>query len=121
MDGDLSASTKGTCVSQDVVLIGPIGVGKSTQGRLLSEARRWSLHCRNETGYVWQRGRFADDEAFWSQLLGDRANIKPVKRGSALSFNLNESAELSAFNQAITVTLVRQEWLDDLLSEDMDQ
>ena len=83
--------------------------------------RRWSLHCRNETGYVWQRGRFSDDEAFWSQLLGDSANIKPVKRGSALSFNLNESAELSAFKQAVTVTLVRQEWLDDLLSEDMDQ
>lgn len=70
---------------------------------------------------MWQCGRFPDDEALWSQLLGDSANIKPVKGGAALSFNLNESAELSAFKQAVTVTLVRQEWLDDLLSEDMDQ
>jgi len=31
------------------------------------------------------------------------------------------SAELSAFKQAVTETLVRQEWLEDLLSEDMDQ
>ena len=53
--------------------------------------------------------------------LGRQCEYQAREGGAALSFNLNESAELSAFKQAVTVTLVRQEWLDDLLSEDMDQ
>ena len=68
MDGDLSVSTKGTCVSQDVVLIGPIGVGKSTQGRLLSEAL--SLPQCSMDQYRWDYYREIGYDEEFDQRLG---------------------------------------------------
>ncbi|MEE3264289.1 MAG: shikimate kinase [Candidatus Latescibacterota bacterium] len=68
MDGDLSASTKGTCVSQDVVLIGPIGVGKSTQGRLLSQAL--SLPQCSMDQYRWDYYREIGYDEEFDQRLG---------------------------------------------------
>ena len=63
--------------------------------------RRWSISCRRKTAYVWQRGRFEDDELFWKECIGEMAAVKPVKSGTALSFNLHVTADFHAFRNAV--------------------
>jgi hypothetical protein len=76
----------------------------------LGGKRRWSLECRRKTAYVWQRGRFEGDEDFWRDRLGESASVKPVKSGSALSFNLHTKSDFDAFRQAATEQLKDREW-----------
>jgi hypothetical protein len=72
--------------------------------------RRWSLLCRTRSAYVWQRGRFEEDEEFWKNRLDDSSSVKPVKSGLALSFNLETDSELSRFWVAVTNELQASNW-----------
>jgi len=76
----------------------------------LEGRRRWSLYCRNRAAYVWQRGRFHDDEIFWKDRVSDHDSVTPVKRGLALSFNLHSKADLEAFRTAVNDTLKTVVW-----------
>jgi len=75
--------------------------------------RRLTISCRKKAAYVWQRGRFEDDEEFWRSRLEDPTSVKAVKSGSALSFNLNTASELQAFRRAATHELQGSEWIDN--------
>jgi hypothetical protein len=72
--------------------------------------RRWTINCRTKSVYVWQRGRFKNDEDFWNSRLDDSASVKSVKSGAALSFNLKTTSELHAFRKAVTQELQNAEW-----------
>ena len=76
--------------------------------------RRWSINCRKKAAYVWQRGRFVDDEEFWRSRLEDPASMKSVKSGLALSFNLNTASELQEFRRAVTQELQDSVWIDSI-------
>ena len=78
----------------------------------LDGKRRWNLYCRKRNAYVWQTGRFDDDLAFWQEGLSDASSVKPVKRDSALSFNLHTSADFVFFRNAATKQLTRKTWSD---------
>lgn len=76
----------------------------------LDGKRRWTLGCRRKSAYVWQRGRFDDDEAYWTERLGESASVKPVKEGKALSFNLYTQPQLLAFRESADEALKNEEW-----------
>lgn len=76
--------------------------------------RRWTILCRKKFAYVWQRGRFNDDEEFWKNRLDDSASVKSVKSGSALSFNLNTASELDSFRMAVTQELQNAKWRENI-------
>ena len=78
----------------------------------LDGKRRWSLYCRRARAYVWQRGRFPDDVAYWMARTSESASVKPVKGGSALSFNLWTEKDLHAFREAATTGLASQPWTE---------
>jgi hypothetical protein len=80
----------------------------------LDGRRRWTLQCRGKSAYVWQRGRFDDDERYWTELLGESASVKAVRSGSALSFSLSNAPQLSDFREAVTQLLEDREWFDDI-------
>ncbi|MGH9316983.1 MAG: hypothetical protein ACRD1P_07750 [Thermoanaerobaculia bacterium] len=76
--------------------------------------RRWSMVCRKKAAYVWQRGRFKEDEDFWKDRLGEAASVSSVKSGAALSFNLNTTSELHAFREAVTQGLKDARWSESI-------
>lgn len=90
----------------------------------LEGKRRWTLYCRNSHGYVWQRGRFLDDVAFWHARLSEPASVKPVKKGKALSFTLLTNEDLHAFRVAAMGGLAPGKWsgvgADQIDTEDDD-
>ena len=63
-----------------------------------------------KAAYVWQRGRFEDDEALWKEWLTDPASVKSVKSGSALHFHLPTKSDLQAFRDTATQGLQESEW-----------
>jgi len=66
--------------------------------------KRWILSARNDRVYVWQRGRFADDIAFWIGKLGEGAGVEPVKNGECLRFFMRTPEQFEAFCSAITMS-----------------
>ena len=76
-----------------------------------SGKRRWSMYCRTKFAYVWQRGRFENDEEFWKDHLDESSSVKVVKSGAALSFNLKSPSDLQAFRQAVTSDLQSAKWI----------
>jgi hypothetical protein len=79
----------------------------------LGGKRRWSLSCRRKAAYVWQRGRFENDEEYWRQRLSEPESVRPVKAGTALSFQLLSSGDLKEFHSSATSDLARTSWLVD--------
>lgn len=80
--------------------------------------RRYSLYCRKNSAYVWQRGRFEGDQLFWQERLGDPDAIKVVKDGQALSFRLHTADDLRGFADAVHGSLVKVEWVTALETAD---
>lgn len=76
-----------------------------------------NLHCRGEFAYVWQRGRFSNDMAFWRSRLSEEDSVKPVKKGEGLRFRLRTEEDLQAFREAVTAALADQEWSESGLEE----
>ena len=78
----------------------------------LAGKRRFSLYCRRKSGYVWQRGRFEDDQRFWQERLSESGAVKPVKAGKALSFSLHSAADIASYKDAFTKELGGVAWLE---------
>jgi len=76
----------------------------------LDGKRRWTLHCRITHAYVWQRGRFPDDVAFWQSRVSEPDSVKPVKAGRALAFMLWTEKDLDAFREAATAGVEHGAW-----------
>ena len=82
--------------------------------------RRWSLLCRKKAAYVWQRGRFDGDEAYWAERLDDKEAIAAVKAGAALRFSLSSEADLEAFTQAAEHELGSVPWTESAFPAEED-
>lgn len=80
--------------------------------------RRWSIESRNKHAYVWQRGRFQDDGAFWREKISDPASVSAVKDGRALSFRLHTEEDFSTFRRAIDEASTRNGWHDPNFQEE---
>jgi hypothetical protein len=63
----------------------------------VADKRRWHVMARQERAYVWQVGRFAEDEEFWRKRLGEHADVKPVKQGRCLRFFLTSDDDCRNF------------------------
>ena len=73
--------------------------------------RHWFMAARRKNAYVWQQDRFIGDLAFWNELLGSKADVKPVKDGQCLRMFLHTPADFSLFNVAVDNKLQAVEWL----------
>lgn len=78
----------------------------------LEGKRRWTVHCRNKHAYVWQRGRFPNDIAFWQSVLGETNTLKEVKNGKALAFNLVSEKDFTAFEQVVKQGAMAGTWYE---------
>lgn len=63
--------------------------------------RRWFVEAHRKHGYVWQEGRFENDEPFWKEKLGPKVRIGPVKEGLALRFYIESKHQFEAFEKAL--------------------
>jgi hypothetical protein len=77
----------------------------------LDGKRRFSVQVRRKYAYVWQSGRFDDDEDFWAQRLGEGAKIQPVKDDRALRFYLATRNQFTAFSDALDGELKHIEFM----------
>lgn len=63
--------------------------------------RRFWLSSRKKNAYVWQKGRFEGDEAYWRKVLSSPVQLQEVVGGRSLSFHLASSADFVAFGNAM--------------------
>lgn len=78
----------------------------------IGKNRRFHLGCRTKRGYVWQRGRFEDDVAYWRKLLSNPESVQAVNQNRALRFHLITEADFAAFAKAMRTDLVDVEFID---------
>lgn len=83
----------------------------------LDGKRRWTLHCRNKHAYVWQRGRFQDDDAYWQSKISGANTVKPVKRGRSLVFNLVTENDFAVFQKSVEEGDMSEKWIETALEE----
>jgi hypothetical protein len=62
--------------------------------------RMYFVAAHRKTAYVWQHGRFPNDERFWIDRLGTEAEVKPVKEGRRLRFFLETDNQFRRFREA---------------------
>jgi len=74
--------------------------------------RRYDVVAHAKRAYVWQRGRFKDDDKFWTVKIGAQADVKPVKDGRALRFYLVSAEDFVRFSNALENDLRSVEFLD---------
>ncbi|HAN96591.1 MAG TPA: hypothetical protein DCQ98_03770 [Planctomycetaceae bacterium] len=72
--------------------------------------RRFSVRAARAHAYVRQYGRFDGDLDWWRQRLSDPESIRPVRRGSALSFSLKSLGDFQALQNAATRELHAVAW-----------
>jgi len=75
--------------------------------------RRWWLAARQKIGYVWQNGRFIDDQTFWQQRVDAKAEVKPVKDGTCLRFVLSSAQDFERFQKAVSSELLRVDFVEN--------
>jgi len=63
--------------------------------------QRFFVAARKERAYVWQHGRFAGDQQYWTRQLGKHADIMPKKGGARLRFYLTTDKDFNAFKRAV--------------------
>ncbi len=72
--------------------------------------RRFYLNCRKKYAYVWQRGRFEGDDAYWKKVLSEPGHVLEVNNKRALRFRLTTAADFAAFGNAMNQELTRVEF-----------
>lgn len=83
----------------------------------LQGKRRFHVSARPDRAYVWQVGRFNDDENFWVKKIGEHVDVKVVKKDkTALRFFLKSEHDFAAFSDALKNDLPHVEFLgaDDM-------
>jgi hypothetical protein len=74
--------------------------------------RRIWLSCRRKYAYVWQRGRFDGDEAYWRKGLSEPTPVVSVENNHCLRFRLTSPEDFQAFRKATNEDLTRVEFTD---------
>ncbi len=64
--------------------------------------RRFFMSARARHAYVWQRGRFDGDLAYWRDRLGTDCRMGPVADGRALRLFLSSDTQFESFWRAYT-------------------
>ena len=72
--------------------------------------RRFYLSCKRQRGYVWQRGRFDGDLAFWKNALSKQDDVKLVNQSRDIRFHLVSASDCAAFEKALETELKKIEF-----------
>lgn len=72
--------------------------------------RRWFVAARRKLAYVWQHGRFENDEEFWRQRVEDPTTVVPVKEETCLRFRLTSQKDFDSFCDAAANQLLGAKW-----------
>jgi hypothetical protein len=65
--------------------------------------RRWEVFLRSKFGYVWQTGRFPEDEAQLRAFLSQPDLVTVTKGGSCLSFRLISNSDFDGFRKLVAI------------------
>jgi hypothetical protein len=79
----------------------------------VDDKRRLSVIARRKFAYVWQTGRFANDETFWTKRLGRQIDLQPVKDARSLRFYLRSKKDFERFAAVVKGDLQKVEFLSD--------
>lgn len=74
--------------------------------------RRFWLSCRRRYVYVWQRGRFENDETYWRDILSEPNHVQQVNENRELRFHLSSAADFTSFDRAISEDMNGKEFTD---------
>jgi len=93
-------------------------LGKGKQGYLrkrqlhyrVDGKRRWNVHARQDRAYVWQIGRFDEDQEFWEKKIGSHIDVIPVKKDKCLRFLLSSAEDFGKFLDAVQRELTNQKF-----------
>jgi hypothetical protein len=80
--------------------------------------RRLFVTARRNQAYVWQRGRFEGDIAFWQGGLSQADDVRPVDQETCLRFYLTSEKDFEFFHEAVKGSLQSVKWSDDLAAEE---
>ena len=83
--------------------------------------RRFYLNCRRKFAYLWQRGRFDGDLAYWQKALSEPERVKPVNQQRELRFYLTTAADFTAFAKAMRSDLTNMEFAEPVYEPSLDQ
>ncbi len=72
--------------------------------------RRWNVHARQDRAYVWQIGRFEEDQEFWKKKIGSHIDVIPVKKDKCLRFYLSSAEDFGNFLDAVQRELTNQKF-----------
>jgi hypothetical protein len=86
----------------------------------IADRPRFSMKARQKNAYVWQRGRFAEDVAFWTKRLSDGADVTPVENGQALRFFLSTDEDFGQFTSALHDSLQKVQFVNEGPESDED-
>ena len=67
--------------------------------------RQFRIQLSTAHAYVIQFSRFADDETFWRERLGDQPALEPLKDKKWLRFHLREERDFERFRTAVSEEL----------------
>ena len=74
--------------------------------------RRFHVGAKRKHAYVWQLGRFKDDERFWIENIGSHIEVKPVREDkTCLRFFLTSEQDFARFTRAVEADLLQAEFL----------
>ena len=79
--------------------------------------RIFFVSARPQNVYVWQNGRFDDDEEYWETKIGSHIDLKQVKRGTCLRFYLKEKEDFDNFENAFQSDLASVTFTSELEEE----
>ncbi len=74
--------------------------------------RRFNVTARKKLAYVWQIGRFDDDVEYWTRVVGETAEAKPVRQGRCLRLYLQNDKDFRAFENAYAKEVGSFNWTD---------
>ncbi len=74
--------------------------------------RRFNVSARKKLAYVWQIGRFRDDVEYWTKVIGETAEAKPVRQGRCLRLYLQNDKEFRSFENAYLKETETFRWTD---------
>lgn len=121
-------SALGTITNKEVSDFFREELAKGRQGYLrkkqlhyrLNGKKRWNVHARQEHAYVWQIGRFEEDQEFWSRKIGSHIDVKPVRKSKqSLRFILSSAEDFGKFLDAVQNDLKNE--MFTYAAEDLDE
>lgn len=83
--------------------------------------RRWNMHARKKTAYVWQIGRFEGDHDFWLKGLSSPDQVRIVKNGRCISLTLSSAQDFRYFHENVTGPLQSATWIKQDNDEDLEE